>query len=95
MLRFRVQIGGDLVQQQLGVRRYSPGDGQQLPLALEEDARCTGRIVPMFQTVDGILQPSQPGRRPNLFFRDGSVVEGDLVPDSTGHPVKALLHAAE
>lgn len=27
--------------------------------------------------------------------RDGSVVEGDLVPDSTGHPVKALLHAAE
>ena len=96
VLRFGVQISGDLVQkQQLGVRRHSPGDGQQLPLALGEDAWGAGSVQPLFQAADGFVQSGQADRRLYLFLRDGGVVEGDLVPDGAGHPVEALLHAAE
>ena len=60
VLRFGVQIGGDLVQkQQLGVCRHSPGDGQQLSLALGEDAWSAGGVQPLFQAADGFVQSGQ------------------------------------
>ena len=50
LLGFRVQIGGDFVQEQkLRIRDRCPGDGEKLPLALGEELRCAGGIVAVRQ----------------------------------------------
>lgn len=70
-LRFGIQIGGDLIQQQHGgVCGGGTGNGQQLPLALREDALGTDSVITLRQSPDGSIDPGQCGGIPCHFPGD-------------------------
>ncbi|COW17980.1 Uncharacterised protein [Mycobacterium tuberculosis] len=55
-----------------------------LPAGQRQSARTDGRLIPVRQSVDELLDVRRPGRRGNLFGRRIRAAIGDVCTDRSG-----------